>query len=420
MTGSRSWAMRILPVMVLFVTAALVMAADVPSPSWPGFRGPHGDGLTNDVPATLPDKAKVLWQQPVQGMVYSGLVVADGLLVEMDHQKDKKDFVRCRQADTGEKVWEYSYDNEGDPIDFGSCPRATPLIYDGMVFACGARGQLCALELKTGKEVWTKNLVSDFGGTVPTWGYCSSPAMVDGKIVINPGSPRNSLLALEPKTGKTAWSSPGASANYGSILVAKIRGVMQLISYDQEEIAGRSLADGKVLWSHPLGQNPGYVVPTPVAFGDKVLLCAESAGRLIAVEKHGSLPEEFAGENEDFQVGNATPTLAGDLALAVVPDKGLMAIDMADHAKTLWTTGDKGPDTIHGDYATIFVGNGRALILNSEGELHLFAVSRSGAKRLGRMKACKSTMVAPALAGTKLYVRDESHVTCLDLTIPSK
>ena len=48
--------------------------------------------------------------------------------------------------------------------------------------------------------------------------------MAGDRLIVNPGSPRDSLVALDLKTGKTVWSASGAEANYGSYLLANVGG----------------------------------------------------------------------------------------------------------------------------------------------------------------------------------------------------
>ncbi len=170
---------------------------------WPWWRGPGGDNNSRWVPESLPAQAKPRWKAAMTGAVHSGVVVSGGRVVVMDHEKDTQDIVRCLNAETGEEVWKHVYDNSGKPINWGSCPRATPTISGGIVYTLGARGQLHALALESGRVLWQKDLPKDFRAEVPSWGYCSSPLVAGDRLIINPGSPRDSVVALEMKTGKT-------------------------------------------------------------------------------------------------------------------------------------------------------------------------------------------------------------------------
>jgi outer membrane protein assembly factor BamB len=383
---------------------------------WPCWRGAGGDANSAWVPESLPAQAQARWKAAMTGAAHSGVVVSAGRVVVMDHEKDTQDIVRCLNAETGEEVWKHAYDNRGKPINWGSCPRATPTISGGIVYTLGARGQLYALALESGHVLWQKNLAKDFRAEVPSWGYCSSPLVAGDRLIVNPGSPRDSVVALDLKTGRTVWSSTGAEANYGSFLLADVAGAAvgsrQIISYDQEDLFGRSAADGRVIWSKPLGKTPGYLVPSPVVLGDQLLLCGGNGAQLQKLGAQGKLSATWDAKNRRFRIGDATPTPADGMALAVVAGKGLTALGLDKDFKILWETGDDGMDS---QFANVMAGNGRAMVLDFAGTLFLFDVKPGGAELLGKLKVCDETYVAPALVRGRLYVRDEKATYCYDL-----
>jgi hypothetical protein len=95
-----------------------------------------------------------------------------------------------------------------------------------------------------------------------------------------------------------------------------------------------------------------------------------------------------------FKIGDATPTLAEGMALAVVEGKGLTAMEISKELKMLWQTGDEGMNC---HFGSVVAGSGRALVLDFAGTLRLFDVHRAGARRLGKAKVCGETYAAPAL-----------------------
>ena len=243
---------------------------------WPCWRGAGGDNNSAWIPKGLPPRTTPRWKSPLTGAAHSGVVVSGRCVVVMDTVKDQQDTVRCLSTDTGKELWKHAYPNRGKSIPWGSCPRATPAISGGIVYTLSARGQLFALDLQDGHVLWQKDLAKDFRADLPTWAYCSSPLIVGNRLIVNPGSPRYSLVALDLKTGTTVWNASGAEANYGSYLVAEVQGLQQVVGYDQEEVSGRSSVDGRVIWSKPLGKTPGYLVPSPVVMRDQLLLCGSN------------------------------------------------------------------------------------------------------------------------------------------------
>ena len=43
-----------------------------------------------------------------------------------------------------------------------------------------------AVDAADGKKVWSKELVGDFGGKVPPWGYSESALVDGGRLIITP------------------------------------------------------------------------------------------------------------------------------------------------------------------------------------------------------------------------------------------
>jgi hypothetical protein len=150
---------------------------------------------------------------------------------------------------------------------------------------------------------------------------------------------------------------------------------------------------------------------------DQLLLCGSNGAQLQDLKgARGKVPAAWEVRNKHFKIGNATPTPAEGMALAVVEGKGLAAMGINKDLKILWQTGDEGMDC---HFASVMAGSGRALVLDFAGTLHLFDVNRTGAKSLGKVKVCAETYAAPALTCGRLYVRDEESVYCYDTGVKS-
>ncbi len=158
---------------------------------------------------------------------------------------------------------------------------------------------------------------------------------------------------------------------------------------------GRSPSDGRVIWSKPLGKTPGYLVPSPIVLSDQLFLCGGNGAQLQKLGARGKLSEACDAKNKHFKIGDATPTPADGMVLAVVAGKGLTALEVDKDLKILWETGDDGMES---QFANVIAGNSRALVLDFAGTLLLFDAKPGGAKLLGKLKVCDETYAAPALA----------------------
>ena len=108
-----------------------------------------------------------------------------------------------------------------DAADASAIPGAAEsytVSHDGLVYTLGAVGHLFCFEAKTGKVVWSKDLIREMKSRVPEWGFAGSP-LIDGNLLIvtlavsnwgTEGGRAQRFIALDKKTGETMWvSNPG-------------------------------------------------------------------------------------------------------------------------------------------------------------------------------------------------------------------
>jgi len=380
--------------------------------AWPDWRGPGRDGLSPYVPSKLPDDAKFLWRKPMAGVGLAGLAVTPEYVIVSDKDKAwKRDIFRCLDADTGKGLWTIEYPAAGE-MDFTNSPRANPVIHDGLVYLLGAFGDLHCAELSTGRVVWKRNIARDFGAKPPAWGMCSSPLVVDNKLIVNPGAKDASIAALELRTGKVVWKTPGEPTAYSSFIIGTFGGVRQIIGYDSISVGGWDPATGKRLWEL-LPKNEGdFNVPTPVNVGGKLLLTTENNGtRLYGFDNNGKINATPLAHNDDLSPDTSTPVVVGDRVFGCFA--GLFCLDLTNGLKTVYCS----EDDIFEDYAAMIGGNGRVLIVTVDGEIILIEASSDSYRAQSRLSCFKQTEIwsHPALVGDRLYLRTTSEVCCLSL-----
>ena len=116
-------------------------------------------------------------------------------------------FVYALDAATGAQKWVYEPEIPDDVMQFACCDvNSRGVAYaDGKVFVGRLDGKLVALDAKTGKELWTANVVDYTQGSVIT----SPPLVVKDKVITGFGGgeygARGSLQAYDINTGKQVW-----------------------------------------------------------------------------------------------------------------------------------------------------------------------------------------------------------------------
>jgi outer membrane protein assembly factor BamB len=159
--------------------------------------------------------------------------------------------------------------------------RSTPTYDGGKLYHLNANGRLMALEARTGRELWTVDLVQRFESRWGVWGLAESLIVEDGKVFCMPGGPKGRVIALDQHTGETVWANTDIehSAAYCSATIVTHKGVRQWISMTQKSVVGLDIRTGKLLWSVPLEPRSPQNALTPVYHDGCVFVaCGHSSG----------------------------------------------------------------------------------------------------------------------------------------------
>jgi outer membrane protein assembly factor BamB len=294
---------------------------------WPLFGRVHG--RTHYLPAkraALDPPLREAWSISTHALIEFPPAIAGGVAYVVNKYGNAK-AIRLRDRKV---LWERVThpDQKGPPTDVTG-----PTYHRGLVFFAFMDGNLVAIDAKTGKPAWVRNLHTVLE---------SSPLAVDGTLYV--GSNETNLIALRAADGKPLWqfNAPGAikaspSFHDGRVYVADYRsGVFCL---DAET--------GKLIWrtntakQSPFGEGGFYSSPA-IAFG-----------RVYAGRDDGTV---FALDAATGKVEWSFPTgdyIYGSPAVARVPgtpptvyigsyDERFYALD-ADSGKPRWRFDVRGP-----------------------------------------------------------------------------
>lgn len=396
----------------------LVMAAAT-GQEWPQFGGPNRTfmvqaSIATDWPATGPKK---LWARPL-GEGYSS-IVTDGDMIFTMYRRGTSEVVIAMDAKTGDTRWEYAYDAAFKPdmgMENGAGPHSTPLVSGDQVYTIGILARLHALNKKTGELVWTKDLYKDFpGSTFMGRGYSSSPMAYKNSIIVMLGGPNHAVTALNPKDGSSIWYKQTFSNSGSSPAVINVNGQDQLVCFFGNEVVGMDPANGELLWSHPHKTNWGLNISIPVwgpdnilfissAYngGSKALQLSQSGGNTTVKQLWSSNRMRLHHGNA-IRIGNTIYGSSGDFGPAP-----LTAIDVKS-GNVLWQ------DRAFKKANLIYTGQ-KLLVLDEDGILALASVSPERLQVDARLELLRNNAwTAPALAGTRLFLRDRHTITALDL-----
>ena len=381
---------------------------------WTGWRGPNRDGHVAWLPATLPSDPKPVWKKRLRSPGIGGLAATSKYVIVSDREGgDTIDTFRCLDAESGTELWKVSYTAKGD-LDYGSSPRATPLIHGDHVYLYGAFGHLNCVTLAKGEIVWKKDVRKEFRVTSKlVWGHASSPIVIDNKLIINPGAAEASVVALDPLTGKVIWQSPGEASAFSSILAANFGGGTHIIGYEATSISGWNPADGKRLWKHIPGRPNDFNVPTPIRYGDRLILTTENNGtRLFGFTSEGNVNEVPIAVNEDLAPDTHTPVVIGDRLFGVWNE--LHCLDLKNNLKPLWTA---DAPTFQ-NYVSMIASDDKLLVTGIHGEVLLIDALANSFQVISKAQLIdddSGVFSHPAMVGNRFYIRGSSDIRCYTL-----
>ena len=380
---------------------------------WPGFRGPERDGISRGVRIETNWSASPpveLWRRPV-GPAWSSFAVR-GAFIYTQEQRGGDEVVACYNAATGAPVWTHRDAARFFEANGGAGPRGTPTLSDDRVYAFGATGNVNALDAGNGAVVWSRNAAADTGAEVPTWGFSSSPLVIDGVVIV---AASGQLAAYDVDTGNMRWSVKTGGVSYSSPHLMTIDGVTQVLMLSGAGATGVTPAEGKQLWQYPWSGFP-IVQPALTADGDVLIVAGGDTGtRRVAVSRG---PGGWTAEERWTSTG--LKPYFNDF----VVHKGyvygfdariLACIDVKDGARK-WKGGRYGSGQL-----VLLSDQDLLLVLSDDGELALVDATPDQFTEVARFKAIEGkTWNHPVLVGNLLLVRNGEEMAAFRLSLAGR
>ncbi|MCP5120357.1 MAG: PQQ-binding-like beta-propeller repeat protein, partial [bacterium] len=184
---------------------------------WPQFRGPDGQGHSNssDPPLTWSETSNITWKTTLSGKGWSSPVVRNGAIwlttaTENGHSLRALAVDAAAGAITAD-VEVFRVPDLPSKHNKNSHASPTPILDGNRVYVhFGAQGT-AALD-SDGKVLW-RNIEHSFRQGHGTGG---SPVLHDGLLIFNAdGTDRQSVVALDTRTGRTVWRASRGQGRMG-------------------------------------------------------------------------------------------------------------------------------------------------------------------------------------------------------------
>jgi outer membrane protein assembly factor BamB len=413
--------MQKVPICLVLTILLLLPVATATAANWPQFRGPNRDGTSAEtglLRAWPEGGPEVLWETQL-GQGYSAPAIYDGKVYFNDYDEATSEFlVRCLTLDEGKELWRFKEVRRVRPNH--GITRSVPATDGKYVFSLDPKAVLHALDAETGKEIWRKNFVQDYGSQIPPWYNGQNPLIEDDKVLVAPVGTSALVVALDKATGKEIWTTPnpeGWLLSHASLMPAKLGGVDQYLFSVLQGTIGISAADGKLLWHFPFKFNIS-VSPSPLAIdGERVYVTAayDSGGAMFRVKRDGdkfTTEEVFGHAADEWNSEVQTPILFKGHMFAVGKKKRGLFTCLDFDGKPMWTS----DGSAYFGLGSFILADGMWFILEGKtGMLRLLEASTEGYKELANAQILGGHDVwgPPALSDGKLVIRDFGRMVCL-------
>jgi outer membrane protein assembly factor BamB len=380
---------------------------------WPQWRGPNRDGISKETgllkqwPSQGPPME---WKTSGAGQGYSSMSVSDGRLFTMGARGDRE-FIVAFDVKTGKSLWVTAHGSRFKN-DRGDGPRGTPTVEGDRLYALGGNGDLSCLETRTGKSVWTVNLLEKFGGSNAHWGLSESPLIVGERILVNAGGPNASIVALNKKDGSVIWKSQSDRAGYSSAMLLDLGGISQAIFFTASRTLGVDVRDGRLLWDYAKVANGTANIATPIIRDNRVFVSSDYGTGCALLELKPSSNGIEAQEiyfNRDMKNHHSSSILIGDTLYGF--SSAILTAMHFDDGKLLWKDRSVGK-------GSLVYADGHLYCFSENGVVGLVEASPEAYREKGRFSIKQDSLPTwshPIIAGGHLYLRDQDSIYSFDV-----
>ena len=406
---------------LLSFTMGLWPASRAAAENWPGWRGPRGDGSSEEsgLPARWDgaNDQNIAWKVEVPGTGHASPVIWNDRIFLVSCLEQEQDRVLlCLDRRSGKTLWQKSVLRS--PLEkkhaLNSYASSTPTTDGELVYvtflegtkqgeAKGAQMAVAAYDFD-GNQKW---LVRP-GPFSSVHGYCSCPVLFEDKLIVNGDHDGDAyLVALDRATGETVWKTPreNKTRSYSTPIIRDIDGRTQMIlsgslsvaSYDPRTGSRHWIIDGPTEQFVASMVYNGKLLFMTAGFPEHHILAIRPDGRGNVTETH---IEWRTKENTSYV---PSPIALGDYFL-IVSDEGIASCYEAASGRRTWRQ-RIGPHYS----ASLVSAGGLAYFLSDEG---VTTVVKPGEKYQAAAvnplgEACYAS---PAISQGQIFLRAEKHL----------
>ncbi len=419
--------MRFCRSLFLAAVAGLFSCSVRAGDSWPQFRGPTGQGVSDStgLPVKWGEDENVVWKTAIHGRAWSSPVILGNQIWMTTATPDgRKLFAVCVDKDGGKVVHDLKlFDREKPQFahEFNTHASPTPVVEAGRVYITfGSEGTAC-LDSQTGKVIWERtDLVCNHYR-----GPGSSP-LIFGDLLFLPfdGSDFQYVVALDKNTGKTVWKTDrsidfqdleadGTVQREGDMRkafstprISMLTGKPLLISLGSKALYAYEPSSGVEVWRiENRASHSGSATPL---IGDALLYFCSGLGHeeLWAVKPGGKgvITDTHVAWKVTRNVPGKPSPLLVEGRIYMTDDAGVASCVDATTGAEIWR------GRLPGNYsASPVYADGRIYFFNEDGVATVVEAGKTF-KIIAENELDDGFMASPAVVDHAIYLRTKTHL----------
>ncbi|HLJ94498.1 MAG TPA: PQQ-binding-like beta-propeller repeat protein [Gemmataceae bacterium] len=394
--------------------ALLLFTAAIGAEQWPGWRGPRGDGTSQElhVPTRWTSTDNVRWKVPIPGKGHSSPIVWDDrIFLTTCLENEEKRLLLCLNRSDGRLLWQREVlkaklERKHNLNSFASATPATDGKHVWVAFLQGANMQVACYDFD-GNKVWQRSP----GEFHSIQGFCSSPVLYKDLVILNGDQDAEAwIVALDKATGTERWRAdrPNRTRSYCTPLLIDAAGKKQLVLTGSKCVASYDPDTGKQIW---IVNGPTEQFVSSMVFTENVLFLTAGypTHHLMGIRPDGQ--GDVTRTHilwHDRQAADYVPSpIAHGKYFFFVNDNGTAGCVAAKTGERMWTQRlgkhHSASPVSAGDLLYFLDDDGNTFVVKPEPRFEL--VSRNP---LG-----EECYASPAISHEEILIRGLNHLYCI-------
>ena len=388
------------------LTFLLAGCAGLHAADWPQFRGPSGNGISDEtgLPTVLDANKELAWKIDLPGRgLSSPIVVGERVFVTCSSGlKQQRLHVLCFRTADGSKLWERQFWATGRTMcQPKTCVAAPTPASDGeRIVAIFSSTDAVCLDLD-GNLLWFRGLGRDYPNASNSVGMSSSLVVVNGVVVAQVESESEGFTAgLDVQSGLNRWKlERPRKANWTSPVLLKSGNQQLVLLASPSSVAAVEPATGKIVWEYPDG---GSSIPS-LATSDGVVFVPSHGLTALRPGSNGEKPKQL-WQSSQLRPGTPSPLVLGAKVL-VLNDGGILTCGESVTGQRLWQLRLKGP------FSSTPVAVGHFLYCVSEkGVVQVVDSSKPDGEVVSELDLGETILSTPAISRGAIYFRSDTRL----------